>query len=143
MIPSTPNPDMQSVIRELLEDLHAEAGCDQVGLTQESFAIILTEIGAKHAGSASPNELRTFFLSLRLDELALARACAAGHNSAWEIFLTRFREKLYLSALRIAREDSRPRTCRYPLRRPLRHQYSGGSARLETRFLYRSRISRG
>lgn len=97
---------MQSVIRELLADLHAKAGCDQIGLTQESFAIILTEVGSKHAGTASPNELRTFFLSLRIDELALARACAAGHNTAWEIFLTRFREKLYLSALRIAREDS-------------------------------------
>jgi RNA polymerase sigma-70 factor (ECF subfamily) len=41
--------------------------------------------------------------------LALARACAAGENSAWEIFLTRYREKLYLSALRIAREDSAAR----------------------------------
>src|SRR5207245_2449375 len=45
----------------------------------------------------------------RVEELALARACAAGSNSAWEIFLTRFREKLYQSALRIAREDSAAR----------------------------------
>jgi RNA polymerase sigma-70 factor, ECF subfamily len=44
-----------------------------------------------------------------MDELALARACAAGHNQAWELFLTRYREKLYLSALRIAREDSAAR----------------------------------
>src|SRR5262249_62106014 len=42
-------------------------------------------------------------------ELALARACAAGENSAWEIFLTKYREKLYLSALRIAREDTAAR----------------------------------
>lgn len=97
---------MQPVIRELLADLHSRAGCEQIGLTQESFAIILTEVGSKHASAASPHELRTFFLSLRIDELALARACAAGNNSAWEIFLTRYREKLYLSALRIAREDS-------------------------------------
>jgi RNA polymerase sigma-70 factor (ECF subfamily) len=46
---------------------------------------------------------------LRIEELALARACAAGHNAAWEIFLTRYREKLYQSALRIAREDSAAR----------------------------------
>ena len=59
--------------------------------------------------AASESEIRTFFLSLRVDELALARACAAGHNSAWEIFLTRFREKLYQAALRIAREDSAAR----------------------------------
>src|SRR6202041_2883257 len=54
-------------------------------------------------------EVETFLLTLRIEELALARACAAGHNAAWEIFLTRYREKLYQSALRIAREDSAAR----------------------------------
>ncbi len=106
MTSSTPNPAIQSVIAELLADLHAKAGCDSIGLTQDSFAAILAEVGSKHAGVSSQNELRTFFLSLRVDELALARACAAGLDPAWEVFLTRFREKLYLSALRIAREDS-------------------------------------
>ena len=101
---------MQSVVNELLVDLHAKSGCEKVGLTRESFAVILCEVGSKHTtATSSETEIRTFFLSLRVDELALARACAAGVNSAWEIFLTRFREKLYLSALRIAREDSAAR----------------------------------
>ena len=101
---------VQSVVDELLADLHARSGCEKIGLTRESFAVILCEVGSKHATAAtSLTELRAFFLSLRVDELALARACAAGINSAWEIFLTRFREKLYLSALRIAREDSAAR----------------------------------
>jgi RNA polymerase sigma-70 factor (ECF subfamily) len=101
---------MQSVVNELLVDLHAKGGCEKVGLTRESFAVILCEVGSKHTtATTSETEIRTFFLSLRVDELALARACAAGVNSAWEIFLTRFREKLYLSALRIAREDSAAR----------------------------------
>ena len=96
---------VQSVVNELLADLHARGGCEKVGLTRESFAAILCEIGSKHSTPAtSETEIRTFFLSLRIDELALARACAAGNNFAWEIFLTRYREKLYLSALRIARE---------------------------------------
>ncbi len=98
---------VQSVVNDLVAELHAKGECDKIGLTRESFATILCEVGAKHASAAeSESEIRTFFLSLRVDELALARACAAGHNPAWEIFLTRFREKLYLSALRIAREDS-------------------------------------
>jgi RNA polymerase sigma-70 factor (ECF subfamily) len=92
----------------LLVDLHAKAGCDRVGLTRESFSTILVEVGTKY-GTKSEGETRSFLLSLRVDELALARACAAGENSAWEIFLTRYREKLYLSALRIAREDSAAR----------------------------------
>jgi len=101
---------VQSVVSELLGDLHAKGGCEKIGLTREAFAAILCDIGSKHAtASTSESEIRIFFLSLRVDELALARACAAGNNSAWEIFLTRFRDKLYLSALRIAREDSAAR----------------------------------
>lgn len=101
---------VQSVVDLLLAELHARAGCDKIGLTRESFSLILCEVGAKHASdAASENEVRTFFLGLRIDELALARACAAGHNAAWEIFLTRYREKLHQAALRIAREDSAAR----------------------------------
>jgi RNA polymerase sigma-70 factor, ECF subfamily len=101
---------VQSVVAELLADLHAKGGCEKIGLSRESLGAILCDIGSKHATAAtSEAEIRTFFLSLRIDELALARACAAGNNSAWEIFLTRYREKLYLSALRIAREDSAAR----------------------------------
>jgi RNA polymerase sigma-70 factor (ECF subfamily) len=104
------NSAVQSVVNELLADLHAKSGCEKIGLTRESFSVILCEVGSKHAtATTSETEIRTFFLSLRVDELALARACAAGVNSAWEIFLTRFREKLYLSALRIARVDSAAR----------------------------------
>jgi len=104
------NSAVEAVVNDVLADLYAKSGCDKVGLARESFAAILCEVGAKHATAAtSGSEIRTFLLTLRVDELALARACAAGVDSAWEIFLTRYREKLYLSALRIAREDSAAR----------------------------------
>ncbi len=99
---------VQSVVNDLLAELHARSGGERIGLTRETLAAILCEVGSRQADCSEP-ELRTFFLSLRVEELALARACAAGSNSAWEIFLTRYREKLYLSALRIAREDSAAR----------------------------------
>ncbi len=99
---------VQSVVNDLLAELHARSGGEKIGLARETFAAILCEVGSRQAACSEP-ELRTFFLSLRVEELALARACAAGSNSAWEIFLTRYREKLYLSALRIAREDSAAR----------------------------------
>jgi RNA polymerase sigma-70 factor (ECF subfamily) len=108
MSSSDSNSAVRFVVDELLAELHAKAGCDRVGLTRESFSTILVEVGTKY-GTKSEGETRSFLLSLRVDELALARACAAGENSAWEIFLTRYREKLYLSALRIAREDSAAR----------------------------------
>jgi RNA polymerase sigma-70 factor (ECF subfamily) len=101
---------VQSAVSELLVELHAQSGCDNVGVTPESLAAILGEVAVKYLPAAATHgEARAFLLTLRVEELALARACAAGHNLAWEIFLTRYREKLYQSALRIAREDSAAR----------------------------------
>ena len=108
MSSSKSNSAVQSVVNAMVPELHAKAGCERIGLTRESFSAILCEVGSK-CGASSEDEARSFFTSLRVDELALARACAAGENTAWEIFLTKYREKLYLSALRIAREDSAAR----------------------------------
>jgi len=101
---------VQSAVAEMLGELCAKSGCAKLGLSRDSFAAILCGVAAKYLpAEASESEARVFLLALRVDELALARACAAGDNSAWEIFLTRYREKLYLAALHIAREDSAAR----------------------------------
>ncbi|HWY20251.1 MAG TPA: sigma-70 family RNA polymerase sigma factor [Candidatus Acidoferrum sp.] len=101
---------MQSAVDDLVVELHARSGCERIGLACESFAAILCDVAAKYLpGGNTEAEARAFLLTLRVDELALARACAAGNDSAWELFLTRYREKLYLSALRIARDDSAAR----------------------------------
>jgi RNA polymerase sigma-70 factor, ECF subfamily len=104
------NSVVQHVVSDLLEQLCARSECSKFGLTPELFAGILCEVGEKYATVAMPErELRAFFLNLRVEELALARACAAGKDPAWEIFLNRYREKLYHAALRIAREESASR----------------------------------
>jgi RNA polymerase sigma-70 factor, ECF subfamily len=101
---------VRSAIAELLAELHAKGECGKIGLGHESLSEILGEVAAKYLPSgANHGEVCAFLLTLRVEELALARACAAGNNSAWEMFLTRYREKLYQSALRIAREDSAAR----------------------------------
>jgi RNA polymerase sigma-70 factor (ECF subfamily) len=101
---------VQSAVTDLLAELHAKSGCEKIGLARESFAVILCDVATKYLPAGNTEaEARAFLLTLRVEELALARACAAGHNSAWELFLTRYREKLYQSALRIAREDSAAR----------------------------------
>jgi RNA polymerase sigma-70 factor, ECF subfamily len=111
MSPRKPIPaSVQAAVAELLVELHAKSGCEEIGLARESFAAILCDVATKYLStSASQAEARTLLLALRVEELALARACAAGSNSAWEMFLIRYREKLYQSALRIAREDSAAR----------------------------------
>src|ERR1700677_1030322 len=101
---------VQSAVSELLPELHAGSGCEQIGLTHEAFGEILADVAMKYLPPhATEREACAFLRTLRIEELALARACAGGHNAAWEIFLTRYREKLYQSALRIAREDSAAR----------------------------------
>lgn len=75
----------------------------EFGIGAEEFAELLREIAAKHAPGGRCEE---FCATLRLEDLALARACAAGHERAWEVFMQRFREKLYDVARQITREDS-------------------------------------
>jgi RNA polymerase sigma-70 factor, ECF subfamily len=101
---------VQSAVASLLEELHGKSGWEKIGLPRDSFAAILCEVAAKYLPvDSNESEVKAFLITVRVEELALARACAAGNNSAWEIFLTRYREKLYMSALRIAREDSAAR----------------------------------
>jgi RNA polymerase sigma-70 factor, ECF subfamily len=80
------------------------------GLSREQFGVILHEVVAKCLpASASPRETAQLFASLRVEELALARACAAGQERAWQVFMARYREKLYDIAGNIAREPSAAR----------------------------------
>ena len=92
-------------VDSLVADLYQKSNGTGFGLTQEAFAEILGGIARKYVDVSA----RDLFLSLRVEELALARACAAGHEPAWEVFLTRYREKLYDIAGYIAKESSAAR----------------------------------
>ncbi len=94
---------MELAVAELYEKSKAES----FGLSRRDFGCILEEIVARYlpAGCA-PKEAHVFCGTLRIEELALARACAAGHNQAWEAFLLRYREKLFDIAIYITRESS-------------------------------------
>src|ERR1700734_1895013 len=97
---------VQSAVADLIGELHAKSGGDKFGIACEGFAAILCEVAAKYLPQeGSESEARIFLQTLRVEELALARACADGNDSAWQIFLNRYREKLYQAALRVARED--------------------------------------
>jgi len=90
--------------------LYAQSGGEKFGLTFEELAGILQEISGQYLGpGASANEAAELHLSLRLEELVLARACASGNEAAWECFLGRYRSKLFTAAAAIAKEDSAAR----------------------------------
>jgi RNA polymerase sigma-70 factor, ECF subfamily len=94
-----------SELESVITTLHEKSG--NFGLSIQQFAAILTEVAAKYLPpGASAQQVADLYLSLRVEELALARACAAGQEHAWEVFMTRYREKLYDIAGYIAKESS-------------------------------------
>ena len=94
--------------------LYERSGAAAYGLSAERFAAILEEIRRKYFfplrnaspnPSAAPSETEAEFCArLRLEELALARACAAGNAGAWQDFIDRYRQKMHGMALHITRD---------------------------------------
>jgi len=100
------SPGLGSVMTELYEKSRGA----QFGITRDQFDGVLVEIARKYLpADAAHHDLRELYASLRAEELALARACAAGHEHAWEVFLTRYRAKLYDIAGYITKESSTAR----------------------------------
>jgi RNA polymerase sigma-70 factor, ECF subfamily len=104
-----PAADAPPELATIAGELHAKCAAEQFGLSCDDLARILGEVTKKYLGAASPAQLRVFCTSLKIEELVLARACAAGNERAWEVFMVRYREKLYDIGLHIAREDSAAR----------------------------------
>src|SRR5579864_3601966 len=92
-----------AALTSVLGELYAKSRGAEFGLTSVEFLVILREVSAKHAAGLA---LEQFCITLRIEDLVLARACAAGNERAWEVFMLRFREKLYDVARQITREDS-------------------------------------
>jgi len=77
---------------------------------EHQLAEILAGIAEKYVSETpSEQEVRELCGTLRIEELVLARACAAGNELAWQEFMIRYREKLHDAALAITREESQAR----------------------------------
>ena len=82
------------------ERWYRDSGAERWGVTQEVFAQALDRSTAKaFAGRVpTPAEIERYHASLHLKDLALACACAEGHNDAWDHFVTEYRPALYRAA---------------------------------------------
>lgn len=90
--------------------LYRQVAAENFGLAPQAFIGILQEVANRYLPpSASRSEVVDFVKHLRVEELALARACAVGGERAWEIFLTRFREKLFSAAHMMVPGDANAR----------------------------------
>jgi len=98
-------PENRLLPEELGEELWRAAGAELVEVSRVEFADALETIGARDNFGIDPEkqadarQRETFWRGLHLKELALARGCALGSESAWRRFLAQYREPLTRAAV--------------------------------------------
>ncbi len=77
------------IVSALARRLHEQAGASRWGVGPESFTRALAASATHSFGDRRPDEreLARYLTSLHLEDLALACACADGHEAAWEHFI--------------------------------------------------------
>src|SRR6202021_4249409 len=96
---------VQSGREEHFMILYQRSGAAAYEMASRQFAAILTQNLRKYlpqtfstnpasASQSCSQKESDFCAGLRLEELALARACAAGNERAWQDFISRYRQKL-------------------------------------------------
>ncbi len=89
----------------LVERLYTQANGERWRLSQGQFAVALERSARKHllGGALTPRQYEEYLSGLHLEDLALATACAAGSEAAWENFVNTYRVYLRAAAAAILR----------------------------------------
>lgn len=95
-----------AIVRQFVEQHYEASGARQFGLDEGALATLLVDLIQQTQPDQHETSEDKFLLSLRLEDLVLAHACADGNDHAWEVFLTRYRDTLYETAYKMAREES-------------------------------------
>lgn len=84
----------------LVDELYRRANAGRWQVLRDHFARALEASAAKAFAGQTPSarDLERYLGSLRLEELALACACAAGNETAWDHFVLEYRPVLYRAA---------------------------------------------
>ena len=105
-------PDGSPIADPLLRELWLECGGESCGVERQEFDRLLTVVGASQnfglaaSEAASRKAQAAFFRGLKLNDLVLARACAAGHERAWERFIALYGQPLERAAVAITGNES-------------------------------------
>jgi RNA polymerase sigma-70 factor (ECF subfamily) len=79
--------------------MHRQARADRWAVSPDDFAAALERsIGKAFPSEPDTREMERYLSSLHLEDLALACACASGHDGAWEHFVREHRPALYRAA---------------------------------------------
>jgi RNA polymerase sigma-70 factor (ECF subfamily) len=98
----------------LLDQLWQTSEAEACGLLRLEFDQILLRVGMAQnfglpsglASQATEEQQTAFFQNLRLSDLVLARACASGHERAWERFIALYRQPLLRAGMAITGNES-------------------------------------
>lgn len=98
-------PESRRLPEMLGEELWRASGAELVEVSKAEFAGALETIGARENFGLDPEkqanerQRETFWRALHLEELAIARGCALGRESAWRRFLAQYQEPLNRAAV--------------------------------------------
>ncbi len=109
--PSTPveipvSPVFGSGIEEAIARRYGESGAESYDISPESFKAIVAAVLIRYGAKGNEAECLELVASLRVEELVLARACSAGNEKAWDVFISRFRAALHATACRLTRDEA-------------------------------------
>jgi RNA polymerase sigma-70 factor (ECF subfamily) len=96
----------------LLDELWRASDAAGWGLERDDFDRILLEAGTAwnfglvEGAAPTQRQQAEFFRGLRLGDLVLARACAAGNERAWERFIAQHRQPLIRAAIAITGSET-------------------------------------
>jgi RNA polymerase sigma-70 factor (ECF subfamily) len=93
-------------VDEAIAMRYGESRAGSYGMTREGFRKILAEVVIRYAADGGEPERVELVASLNVEELVLARACSAGDETAWGVFIARFRAALYATACRLTRDEA-------------------------------------
>jgi RNA polymerase sigma-70 factor (ECF subfamily) len=91
---------VRSIPESLVAALHRRCHAARWGVSLAEFGAALSASAERAVGGhqSTSREIEQYLNALHLDDIALALACANGHDPAWDAFVDKFRPVLYGAA---------------------------------------------
>jgi len=103
---SPTGPILGSTVARAIARRYGESGAESYGIAADRFHEIVAAVVVRYGADAGDAERVELVNSLRVEELVLARACSAGNEAAWQVFISRFRAALHATACRLTRDEA-------------------------------------
>lgn len=95
-----------AAVRETIAARYGESGAARFGIAPEVFERWAAGAVARYGRGWSEREQRELAAGLHVEELVLARACAAGDESAWRELMARFGAQMHHAAAQMTGDEA-------------------------------------